>query len=150
MEPRDAAGLTAFHHRLSARSVYLRFFSVHPELTPREVKRFTSVDHHDREALVAVADDVIVGVVRYDRMDSTTAEVAVVVEDAWQRRGVASALLSALAARATANGVGTFVAETLVENEAMRRVFGRMGWKTAESYEGGVVESRFGLGSTSS
>ncbi|MEY2476866.1 MAG: hypothetical protein QOG87_2181 [Actinomycetota bacterium] len=145
IEARDATGLEAFHSRLSPESIYRRFFSVHPALTPREVARFTTVDHHDREALVAVAGDAIVGVARYDRSSGGGAEVAVVVEDAWQRRGVATLLLGALAVRARAGGIDTFVADTLLENQRMRDVFSHMGWATKASSRQGVVRSRFRL-----
>ena len=63
----DAAGLVAFHARLSPRSVYRRFFFVHPVLSATEVERFTCVDRVDRVALVAEDGDRLVAVGRYDR-----------------------------------------------------------------------------------
>ena len=58
----------------------MRFFAIHPHLSDKEVKRFTTVDHHDREALVALVDDELIGVARYDRApDAREAEVAFVV-----------------------------------------------------------------------
>src|SRR5687767_7811519 len=143
---RDAPALEAFHGRLSPESVYRRFFSPHPRLSASEVVRFTQVDHHDREALVATRGSTIVGVARFDRVDRRTAEVAVVVEDACQGQGVGTSLLAALAVRARGEGMISFVAETLVENTRMRHVFAHMRWTTEESFDHDVVEYRFGLG----
>jgi hypothetical protein len=57
IEPTDAAPLVQFHESLSRETTRLRFFTPHPYLSEAEVVRFTTVDHHDREALVALADD---------------------------------------------------------------------------------------------
>jgi hypothetical protein len=66
----DADALVRFHEALSHRSQRLRFFNVHPHLIAVEVERFTTVDHHDREALVAVAGSEILGVACYERLPS--------------------------------------------------------------------------------
>ena len=119
-----AAPLVQFHESLSRETTRLRFFTPHPYLSEAEVVRFTTVDHHDREALVALADDELIGVARYDReADSQQAEFAFVVADAWQGSGVASLLLEHLATRARAEGLTNFVADTLTENRRMQRVF---------------------------
>src|SRR6266511_6233291 len=98
IRPDDAEALVAFHGRLSSETTYYRFFSVHPWLSPREVDWFTHVDDHDRVALVALDCDRIVAVGRYDRMPrSPMAEVAFVVEDAYQRQGICTLLLERLA-----------------------------------------------------
>ena len=89
MHADDAASLLRFHHTLSPETTHLRFFAVHPELSEAELHRFTNVDHRDREAIVATVADEIVGVARFDRLEvSTDAEVAFVVADSWQGRGL--------------------------------------------------------------
>lgn len=121
----DEGALEEFHSRLSPETVYLRFFSAHPRLSPAELHRFTHVDYRDRYALVATdADDHIVGVGRYDRLtDSDVAEVAFVVDDAHQGQGVGSELLRGLVPVAIENGIRRFVAETMVGNQRMLGVF---------------------------
>ncbi|MEJ7584885.1 MAG: hypothetical protein WKF43_12580 [Acidimicrobiales bacterium] len=89
MQPTDSVRLMRFHATLSPETTYSRFFSVHPELSSKELHRFTHVDHHDREAIVALADDEIVAVARFDLLNATDAEVAFVVADGWQGRGSA-------------------------------------------------------------
>jgi GNAT superfamily N-acetyltransferase len=136
----------AFHQRLSPRSVYRRFFFVHPVLTAGEVERFTCVDQVDRLALVAEDGGRLVAVGRYDRnAGSQDAEVAFVVADDHQHRGIGPQLLAALARAAGARGITSFVASVLVENSEMLRVFRHSGFALGTSSEGGVVNVRLEL-----
>ena len=87
MHRTDAGRLVRFHHTLSPETTRLRFFTFHPELSPKEVDRFTHVDHVDREALVAVVNGEIIAVARFDRLPGgDDAEAAFVVADSWQGR----------------------------------------------------------------
>jgi RimJ/RimL family protein N-acetyltransferase len=136
----DGADLERFHESLSQETTRLRFFSPHPRLSEKEVTRFTSVDHHDREALVMRAAGEIVAIARYDRPPgSSEAEVAFVVRDDQQGRGAATILLLRLAERAREEGISRFVADTLSENRRMVDVFEHTGWVTSTQFESGVV-----------
>ncbi|HEX4820403.1 MAG TPA: GNAT family N-acetyltransferase [Acidimicrobiales bacterium] len=141
IDPSDSDRLVRFHDALSPETIRLRFFSFHPHLSEAEVSRFTTVDHHDREALVAVSGDELLGVARYDRLGPAAldAEVAFVVADRWQGSGVGSLLLEHLAARARAEGFVRFVAETLSENRRMLQVFTASGLVAKRSWEHGVA-----------
>jgi GNAT superfamily N-acetyltransferase len=141
MHRTDALRLEDFHATLSPETTSLRFFHLHPELSEREIHRFTHVDHEDREALVAVHDDRIIGVARFDRLGegSSDAEVAFVVADAWQGRGLGSVLFRRLAARAAELGVRRLVAETLFRNRRMLAVFRHAGLPCVETIQGDVV-----------
>jgi RimJ/RimL family protein N-acetyltransferase len=142
MSPALAPALDRFHERLTPATIRSRFFSLHPHLTAAELERFTSVDHVDRDALVALdGDGQIVAVARFDRLapSATTAEVAFVVADPWQHHGVGGALFARLATRARDVGVTRFVADTLVGNQAMRTVFRHAGLAHQETVEQGVV-----------
>jgi hypothetical protein len=90
--PENAAALQRFHHQLSERSIYLRFFAAKPELSDREAGYFTNVDGINRFALVALdpeRTEEIIGVVSFDREESTErAEYAAEVADRWQGRGL--------------------------------------------------------------
>ena len=145
--PDDAEALVAFHGKLSERTRYLRYFGPYPTMPARDVARFSTVDHHDRVAVLALLGDDIVAVGRYDRLpgvgDGTSAEVAFVVADAHQGRGLGSVLLEHLAAAAMETGVRRFVAEVLAENPSMVRVFRDAGYQVSRSYEGGVVHLEF-------
>jgi RimJ/RimL family protein N-acetyltransferase len=140
MRSDDAGSLLRFHHGLSPESIYLRFFGVHPELTEKELYRFTHVDHRDREALVAVVEGEIVGVARFDRLEhDDEAEVALVIADSWQGRGLGSVLFDRLTDRARRLGVIRFVAETLPQNRRMLAVFQHSGLPVETRFDGGVI-----------
>jgi GNAT superfamily N-acetyltransferase len=144
IRPDDGQRLVEFHARLSPRSVYLRFFTVHPTLSQAEVTRFTEVDYENRLALVATIGDDLIAVARYDRPPGAAeAEVAFVVDDAYQHHGVGSELLDQLADAALARGVTTFRAETLAENRSMLDVFHHAGYLVQSSIEYGTVTLRF-------
>ena len=144
IRPDDDGRLIAFHEDLSARSVYRRFFFVHPELSPAEVKRFTNVDYVDRMALIVELDGRFIAVGRYDRdPGSEEAEVAFIVTDEFQRRGIASLLLEQLAEAAWHAGIQRFTAQTHADNAGMIRVFKTSGFPVSSAMEQGVVTLRF-------
>ncbi|MEU6646804.1 GNAT family N-acetyltransferase [Saccharomonospora sp. NPDC046836] len=146
--PTDADGLVALHGRLSERTRYLRYFGAYPRIPPRDLVRFSTVDHHDRVAFVALLGDDIVAVGRYERVDAESAEVAFVVDDAHQGRGLGSILLEHLAAAASERGLRRFVAEVLGENSAMIRVFRDAGYQMSRAFEEGVVHLEFDIDPT--
>lgn len=150
MTPERAAALVRFHDALSASTTRSRFFAVHPHLSAEEVRRFTCVDHVDREAIVALdGDDEIVAVARFDRLrpGSPVAEVAFVVADGWQHHGVGAALFARITALAAERGIARLVADTLVGNRAMRAVFRHGGHPVLESFRDGVVHVSIDLAS---
>jgi GNAT superfamily N-acetyltransferase len=140
ISPSDDERLIRFHESLSDETTRMRFFSVHPHLSPRETARFTDVDHTDREAWVVLVDDEIIGVGRYERLtDPLDAEVAFVVTDRWQGLGVGPILLRQLIERARVVGIRRLTAETLAENRRMLDMFAHSGLPIARSMVHGVV-----------
>ncbi|GAA3639564.1 bifunctional GNAT family N-acetyltransferase/acetate--CoA ligase family protein [Kineosporia mesophila] len=146
----DADALQRFHVHQSPESIYLRFFAPMPRLSPRDLHHFTNVDHADRVALIAMLGDDIVGVGRYDRLDSGSdaAEVAFNISDAHQGRGVSSVLLEHLAAAARENGIRRFVADVLPRNRKMITVFQEAGYELTSRFDDGVIEVRFTIDPT--
>jgi len=151
IEPGDADLIVALHSRFSDRTRYLRYFSPYPRIPPRDLERFVNVDHHDREAIVASSGPDLIAVARYERLGegADEAEVAFVVEDAHQGRGLASVMMEHLAARAREEGIARFVAEVLPNNSRMIRVFGDAGYEVARTYADGVVHLTFPIAPTS-
>jgi acetyltransferase len=142
--PEDADRLRAFHARLSKETVYNRFFAYRPTLGDADVARFTQVDHDDRVALVGTLRDEIIGVVRYDRLPGTDeAEVAFVVEDPHQGRGLGAVLLEHLAAAARERGIDRFVADVLPTNRPMLSVFRSAGYEVRRDLADGYVSLDF-------
>jgi GNAT superfamily N-acetyltransferase len=151
IRPDDAERLVEFHQHLSLRSTYLRFFTVHPTLSAKEVERFTTVDYVDRLAFVVERSGQVIAVGRFDRIAGTSdAEVAFVVADDYQHHGLGSLLLDELARAARARGIETFLAETLCENKAMLDMFHHSGFDVSTKIDYGTVWLRFGIEMTES
>ncbi|GII91777.1 bifunctional acetate--CoA ligase family protein/GNAT family N-acetyltransferase [Sinosporangium siamense] len=145
IRPADADRMRAFYARLSDESIYFRFFGPRPELSDREVTRFTTVDYVDRVALIALIGMEMVAVIRYDRSGPGEAEVAFLVEDAHQGRGVASVLLEHLAATAREHGIQRFVADVLPANRRMTGVLRQAGYTADSRFADGVVRMTLDL-----
>ncbi|GLW07928.1 GNAT family N-acetyltransferase [Microtetraspora sp. NBRC 13810] len=145
IRPEDADRLRSFYSRLSAESIYFRFFGPRPRLSDREIDRFTNVDYVDRVALIATIGAEMVAVIRYDRIEPGEAEVAFLVEDAHQGRGVASVLLEHLAATARERGITRFIADVLPNNQKMMAVLRLAGYTAQSSFADGVVRMTLDL-----
>jgi GNAT superfamily N-acetyltransferase len=141
--PTDRDGFAALLKHLSPESRRRRFFVAKPRLTADELAFFTDVDHIDHEAIAAVdeCDGAIVGVARYVRFGDCprVAEVAIEVADAFQRRGVGSALVGRTIQRAVANGFTLLTATTQRENRAARMLLRGHGF-CARGGRGGEID----------
>jgi acetyl coenzyme A synthetase (ADP forming)-like protein len=138
--PDDAAALRAMYKGLSSDTLYLRFFTVSPALAGEDVDRLTRPADGGHHSLVAEIRGEIVGVATYERLDDPAeAEVAFLVDDAHQGRGVGMLLLEHLATVATANGIVNFVAETLPANARMLHVFSDAGFPVTTTLRTDVV-----------
>ncbi|MET8796538.1 GNAT family N-acetyltransferase [Nocardia sp. NPDC004568] len=149
--PADADELQRFHTALSERSRYLRYFGPYPRISPKDLHRTTHLDYRDRVGLVVVLGDAIIAVGRYellDRAGSRAAEVAFVVADEHQGRGLGSILLEHLAGAAAENRIDTFVAEVLAENTVMVTVFREAGYQVERSRDGSVLHLEFAIDPT--
>ncbi len=133
---------------LSERSLYLRFHGT-PTVRSQLVEPFLDPDWLDRGALIgSLADEAgarhIVALASYARLrDPLAAEVAFVVADAHQGRGIGTRLLEQLAARAAGVGIERFVAEVVPENRPMLHVFEDAGFEVSRMLESGTVEVEF-------
>lgn len=155
IRPDDGPRLERLFWRLSPESLYRRFFTPMTRPSPRMITRLVSVDYVDRLAIVAVVGDEIVGVARYDRIaafappgvrvDAGDAEAAVVVEDAWQGRGIATRLLWRLTAAARGRGITAFTAEVLSSNRPMLGLLRILSDKVETRLEGGSYVVRLEL-----
>jgi acyl-CoA synthetase (NDP forming)/GNAT superfamily N-acetyltransferase len=139
IRPTDRIAWRSFYARVSERSIYLRFFGAHPSPTDAEVEDFVVVDYAERMAFVVEQHGEILGIGRYDPAGVGSAEVAFLVEDTSQRRGVGTLLLEYLVGYASSRGIRRFVADTLAYNGAMISVFRRAGFQQESSTEGGVT-----------
>lgn len=119
----DGERLQLAHERLSPETRYRRYLGAKPTLSPDDTRYLVEVDGADHVALVATdtvdgEPGAIVAVARFVRLphDPTAAEFAIVVGDAYQRRGLGSELVRRLSAAALECGVTHFRATTLADN----------------------------------
>ena len=141
LQPGDAELLTRFFWRLSTETVYRRFFS--PITLPNEslLKRLVDVDHCDREALIALDDQGIVGVARYGTGPGESHDIAVVVADDWQGRGLGALLIKRLAHIARLRGISSFHATMLGDNVRAQSLVRGLSPHVTMRFESGYVEA---------
>lgn len=147
IRPEDEPPLVALHSRLGEDTRYQRFFSAMERLPPDWAHFFANVDYRRRLALVAeplgAREPVLIAVGRYDVTGEGDAEVAFVVEDPWQDRGIGTILLEGVVRAAAARGIRRFRAYVLAENERMLRLLARHTRILGQKTERGVVEILF-------
>lgn len=141
----DQDRLIAFHDRLSRQTAYQRFFSVMRRLPPDWAHWLANVDYQRRLALLAEHGEAgapeLVGVARYESTDQQdTAEIAFVIQDDWQNRGLGTILLDALLAAAEARGIRRFRAYVLAGNARMIDLLVRFTDVDERRTESGVTE----------
>ncbi len=170
LEAGDAFRLRRMFDRLSPESVYQRFFAPIPLARRAALIHLAGVDHDLHESLVAEAGGEIVAVARYDSAaacddggfadrrrrspslrgrpgEADTAEVAVLVEDAWQGRGLGTLLLFRLARVGADRGLVAFRAVMLGENRGALRFLRRLSPDADVRVDGGqyVAYAPFGF-----
>lgn len=146
LSPGEAEALRAFHRRQSPDSIYRRFFSPKPEMTPDMADYFTAVHPDHRMALAVWSGEELIGWASYERWAGRDdAEVAFMVDDHHHGKGIATLLLEHLAAIARARGIIRFTAETLADNRAMLAVFTKAGWPLQQRFDSGVIDVDFDL-----
>lgn len=148
IRPEDAPALEAFYARVSDRSKYYRFFAPRPRLSPRELALFTRVDHTKRIAFVMELAGKIIAVGRFDVVKPGEAEVAFLVEDRHQGRGIAQILLEHLAQAGRERGVRRFTADVLPDNQRMIATFEAAGYQVMGGVEDGVMTLGFDIDPT--
>ena len=148
IRPDDAARLEALYARLSADTIYKRFFTRMPTLSPELARHFANVDHERRLAMVAeipaAGDSVIIGVGRLDPTETpTAAELALVVEDRWQRLGLGGILLDEILRAGEQRGYHEFRADVLTYNRRMLQLLSSHTDVTRRRTQDGVTELVF-------
>lgn len=145
IRPEDQARLSAFYDRLSRQTAYQRFFTVMKRLPPDWAHLLANVDYERRLALLAEHGPPeapeLVGVARYEPTDrADTAELAFVIQDGWQGRGLGTIMLDALLTAADARGIRRFRAYVLAGNMRMIDLLVRFTDVQERVTESGVTE----------
>ena len=140
----DEPRLSELYDRSSRNTRYQRFFTVMRRLPPDWAHFLANVDYDRRFALVAedlsAPRTTLIGVARYEPAGEGLAEIAFVVEDAWQGKGLGTLLITELFRAAAENGITRFRAFTLAENRRMLGLLVRHADVVERHMEQGVVE----------
>ncbi len=143
MHPTDEARIRDLFHSLSKQTMYYRFMSGAARLPQRQVRDFVYIDYREEMAIVGTIPEAsgeeVIAVGRYYLNPGTNhAEVAFIVRDQWQNRGIGTFLLSYLATIARSQGIAGFTAEVLVDNRAMLAVLRKSGFRLRSQLDGRV------------
>jgi acetyltransferase len=141
IRPEDESALSALYERLSPQTAYQRFFTVMRRLPPNWAHILANVDYDRRMAIVATdSEGALVGVARYvyDQQDDA-AEIAIVIEDRWQGRGLGKRLLGELVGYAEDRGIRRLRAYVLAENQRMLKLIRGVTTMLDRKLESGVV-----------
>ncbi len=147
MHPTDEASVKDLFYDLSRETVFYRFMSEKKYIKRKEVQDFVFVNHRDEVAIVATVPEAygedIVAIGRY-YLDQTTnyAEVAFLVRDEWQNRGIGTTMLRHLTQIAKSNGIAGFTAEVLRQNRSMQSVLEKSEGEIQRKPEQEVVSYR--------
>lgn len=141
LEPTDGELVRRLYCRLSFESVYRRLFS--PISKPDDFIRLVlRIDQYDRDAIAAIAGGEMVGMAQYSRLPGASqADLAIVVADGWQMQGVGTRLVSALADRASANGIATFGVAVQSDNVGAMHLLRRIAPDARLASSAGVSEA---------
>jgi acetyltransferase len=131
--PTDAAREQAFVRGLSPQSSYLRFHGTIKDLSKKDLEEFTNPDSRNAVALIVLCSgetgEEEIGVARYViDPDGANCEFAIVVADAWQKRGIGTRLMNALIKHLQASGVKRISGSVLKGNSAMREFVKQLGF----------------------
>jgi len=135
--PTDVAMEQAFVRGLSPESSYLRFHSTINDLSKKELKEFAEPDSRNSIAMVVLRNgekgEEEIGVARYViDPDRANCEFAIVVADAWRKRGIATRLMNALITHLRAGGIKRITGSVIKSNLAMRKFITKIGFEETD------------------
>jgi GNAT superfamily N-acetyltransferase len=150
VKPTDEPALTEMLYSLSIASVEKRYFTHTKRFPHQDVQRLTNLDYNQDLAIVGVVPgpcgEDIVAIAQYFLDPKTkAAEVAFIVQDEWQDKGMGTFLLNYLTKIAKRNGVKSFYATVLPTNKAMLNIFYNTGYKVKTDFDGSSYTIRYDL-----
>ncbi len=143
VHPTDLPAMRDLLYALSQETVYYRFMTRSKRFAHSQIQNFVYVDHRKDVAIVATvpeaSGDMIIAIGRYYLDDLTNrAEVAFVVLDQWQNKGIGTFLFRYLAEVAKRSGIAGFTAEVLIDNKRMQAIFNNSSFKVESLREDDV------------
>jgi len=150
VKPVDEPALTEMLYSLSIDSVTKRYFTHTKTFPHQDVQRLTNLDYNQDLAIVGVVPghggEEIVAIAQYFLDPKTrTAEVAFIVQDEWQDKGMGTFLLNYITEIAIRCGVKGFYATVLPSNKAMLNIFYNSGYKVNTEFDGNAYTIKYEL-----
>lgn len=142
IKPEDRDLWVNFYLSLSKLSKYYRFFSTRPKPNEEMIKKYTKIDYVNNFALIAIieeeGDKKMIGVARYVLTDKKNAEIAVVVADSWQGKGLGTKLLLSLLDVIIKRKIPKICGDIFLENDKMMQLMRESKFNLISETEGGV------------
>ena len=150
VKPTDESALSEMLYSLSERSVRTRYMAHTMTFPHKDVQQLTNVDYQQNLAIVGVVPRVsgekIVAIAQYFlEPEKQTAEVAFIVQDEWQQKGMGTFLLDYLTQIAKQRGVKRFYAKVLPRNKPMLTIFYNSGFDVNTEFDGDVYNITYDL-----
>jgi len=150
VKPTDEPALSEMLYSLSGRSVRTRYMTHTMTFPHKDVQQLTNVDYQQNLAIVGVVPRVsgeeIVAIAQYFLDPKTqSAEVAFIVQDEWQQKGMGTFLLDYVTQIAKQRGVKRFYAEVLPSNKPMLAIFHNSGYNINTEFDGEVYHITYDL-----
>jgi acetyltransferase len=145
IKPEDKDLWVDFYLGLSKLSKYYRFFSSRPKPSNKMIKEYTEIDYVNNFALVAIikeeGEKKMIGVARYvliPKSEQKKAEVAVVIADKWQAKGLGTKMLMNLLDILIKRKIKKICGDIFLENDKMMQLVGQSGFQLTSENEAGV------------
>jgi len=150
IKPSDEHTLSDMLYSLSTKSIRRRYFTRTKTFPHRDVQQLTNIDYEHEIAIVGVVPGVsgekIVAIAQYFLdPESMAAEVALIVLDEWQQKGMGTFLLEYITQIARRRGVRRFYAKILPDNRAMLNIFQNCGYNINIEFDGEVYSISYNL-----
>jgi acetyltransferase len=138
IRPDDDEAILKFYYSLSRETIYFRFFSGRKNVPKSRIRDYTHIDYEKNFALVVEYQEKIIGLGHYIISDNPeTAEMAVVMHDDWQRKGIGTHFLGYLISIAKDRGIKHLTATVLLENYKILKTIEKLGFKFTKKLEEG-------------
>jgi acetyltransferase len=138
IQPDDDDKVLAFYYSLSRETIYFRFFSGRKNVPKSRIRDYTHIDYEKNFAMVVEHEGKIIGIGHYIITESPeTAEMAVVMHDNWQRKGIGTHFLKYLISIAKERGIKHITATILLENYKILKTIEKLGFKFTKKLEEG-------------
>ncbi len=147
IHPTDSGKMRDLFYKLSEGTIYYRFGWDMKQLPQKQIQDFVYIDHRNEVAIVgtipdASGEEIIAFGGYYLDQKTNRAEVALVVQDAWQNRGIGSFMMKYLSRLARKDGIRGFTAEVHSTNRKMQHVMHKVDGMVDTQLDGNVYSMR--------